>query len=206
MIYSMTDAPGELYALKCDMSEENQILEAFAWVKENLGPISVLINNAGFIRPTTLTEGSTDEWRSTFDVNVIGLCICTREAVRSMRDNNIAGHIVHLGSIAGRYPVMMPTPVINVYSATKYAVTALTENLRQELNFHKTGIKISMICPGVVSSEFHEGYIKDGTKEAVTSGPILFPSDIADAIVFTLSTPPHVQVHDIMIKSVGELI
>ena len=51
-----------------------------------------------------------------------------------------------------------------------------------------------MICPGVVSSEFHEGYIKDGTKEAVTSGPILFPSDIADAIVFTLSTPPHVQV------------
>ena len=160
MIYSMTDAPGELYALKCDMSEENQILEAFAWVKENLGPISVLINNAGFIRPTTLTgkrthsltllqlyvhaEGSTDEWRSTFDVNVIGLCICTREAVRSMRDNNIAGHIVHLGSIAGRYPVMMPTPVINVYSATKYAVTALTENLRQELNFHKTGIKISV--------------------------------------------------------------
>ena len=54
MIGTLTDAPGELFALKCDMSKEEEILEAFNWVKENVGPVSVLVNNAGFIRPTTL--------------------------------------------------------------------------------------------------------------------------------------------------------
>lgn len=50
----MTDAPGELYAVKCDLTKEEQILEAFNWVKENLGPVHILVNNAGFIRPTNL--------------------------------------------------------------------------------------------------------------------------------------------------------
>ena len=93
-------------------------------------------------------DGSTEEWRYTFDVNVIAMCICTREAVKIMRENVIAGHIIHMGSIVGRYPIMMPIPNLNVYPASKYAVTALTENLRQELNFHKTGIKVT-VCISV---------------------------------------------------------
>ncbi|RZC36476.1 adh short, KR, and/or NAD binding 10 domain containing protein, partial [Asbolus verrucosus] len=143
MICTLTDAPGELYAVKCDVTNEEEILEAFSWVKENLGPVHILVNNAGTIRPTDLLEGSTEEWRWTFDLNVLAICICTREAVKVMRENEIAGHIINLGSITGKYPICLPTPNLNVYPASKYAVTALTENLRQELRYHKTNIKVT---------------------------------------------------------------
>lgn len=89
-------------------------------------------------------EGSTDDWRLTFDVNVIAMCICTREAVKTMRENGIAGHIINLNSVVGRYPVCLPTPNLNVYPASKYAVTALTENMRQELRYFNTGIKVTV--------------------------------------------------------------
>jgi NADP+-dependent farnesol dehydrogenase len=91
-----------------------------------------------------VVEGSTEDWRFTFDVNVIAMCICTREAVKVMRENGIAGHVINLGSIVGRYPVCLPTPNLNVYPASKYAVTALTENMRQELRYHNTGIKVTV--------------------------------------------------------------
>lgn len=92
----------------------------------------------------TIVEGSTDEWRRVFDVNVMALCICTREAVKIMKENTIAGHIIHLNSVAGHYVPNMPEPNFNVYPASKFAVTALTESLRQELRFLKTSIKITV--------------------------------------------------------------
>ncbi|XP_044260391.1 farnesol dehydrogenase-like isoform X2 [Tribolium madens] len=203
---SLTDAPGELYAVKCDLTKEEEILEAFKWVKDNLGPVHILVNNAGFIRPTNLLEGSTEDWRLTFDVNVMAMCICTREAVKVMRENNIAGHVINMNSVVGRYPVCLPTPTLNVYPASKYAVTALTENMRQEMRYFNTGIKVTSISPGIVISEFQEGFCKDGTKEAMRNGPVLYPEDVADAIIYTLSTPPHVQVHDIFMHPLGEMI
>ncbi|XP_064214547.1 farnesol dehydrogenase [Tribolium castaneum] len=203
---SLTEAPGELYAVKCDLSKEEEILDALKWVKENLGPVHILVNNAGFVRPTNLIEKTTDDWRLTFDVNVIAMCICTREAVKVMREHNIAGHVINLNSLVGRYPVSLPHPNLNVYPASKYAVTALTENLRQEFRYFNTGIKVTSISPGIVISDFQEGFCKDGTLEAMRSGPVLYPEDVAEAIVYTLSTPPHVQVHDIFMHPLGEML
>lgn len=133
---------GKFFAIKADLTQEQDILNAFKWVKQNLGPISVLINNAGRIELTTLIDGDTNAWKTTVDLNVIGLCIATREAVRDMRENNIDGHIVHINSVGGHQ--VPPLPNINIYPATKFAVTALTETLRNELNSIGSRIKITV--------------------------------------------------------------
>ena len=87
-------------------------------------------------------EGKTEDWKAIFDVNVLGLCIATREAVKIMKENNINGHIVHINSIAGHKLINIPG--LNVYPGSKYAVTALTETLRQELNHLGLKIKVTV--------------------------------------------------------------
>lgn len=138
-----TSTKGKLYTIKTDIEREEEIINAFKWIKENVGALHILINNAGIIQQTTLINGSTEKWKKTFNINVIGLCITTREAIKIMIEENIDGHIVHINSIAGH--TVVNSANINVYPASKYAVTALTETLRQELNRNQSKIKITVI-------------------------------------------------------------
>lgn len=124
------------------MTVEADIIAAFDWTSSNLGPVHILVNNAGLSLPTTLTDGDTDKWRKIIDTNVLGLCIATREAVKNMRKNGVDGHIVHINSVLGHYVHNVPN--LNLYSGTKFAVTALTESLRIELNNLKSKIKITV--------------------------------------------------------------
>ncbi|KAF2894951.1 hypothetical protein ILUMI_11219, partial [Ignelater luminosus] len=133
---------GKLYACQADITKENDILEAFQWIKNNLGPVHILINNAGVFKTTNLSDGDTQLWKEVINTNVLGLCIATREAVKDMKANNVDGHIIHINSMAGHF-VPSHFPNINVYAGTKYAVTALTETLRQELNSIGSKIKIT---------------------------------------------------------------
>lgn len=124
------------------MRNEQDILNAFNWTLKNVGPVHILINNAGLNQLNELINGDTEKWKTVLDVNILGLCIATREAVKQMQEHNIAGHIVHINSIAG-YKVV-DVPGLNVYAGTKHAVTALTETLRLELNRAGSKIKISV--------------------------------------------------------------
>lgn len=90
------------------------------------------------------SAGSTDEWRMMFDTNVIGLCISTREGVQQMIKDKVDGHVVHINSIAGHRVTLHDPPSANVYPASKHAVTALTESLRQEMNHLKNKIKVTV--------------------------------------------------------------
>ncbi|KAF2888303.1 hypothetical protein ILUMI_17870, partial [Ignelater luminosus] len=175
---TLENKPGKLYAVQADIRA-----------------VSILVNNAGIVRGTNLTDGNTKMWKEVLDTNVLGLCVATRQAVKSMRDNNIDGHIIHINSIAGH---KVPTfPGVNVYAASKYAVTALTETLRQELNFVKSKIKITSISPGGTKTDIIQAADIVLTKELedfLKSNPtILKPEDIADAVLYVLATPPHVQ-------------
>lgn len=134
--------PGKLHAVRADMTVEADIVAAIEWANDNLGPVHILINNAGLSLPTTLTDGDTEKWRKIIDTNVLGLCIATREAVRNMKKNGIDGHIIHINSVLGHYVHNVPN--LNLYSGTKFAVTALTESLRIELNNMKSRIKITV--------------------------------------------------------------
>lgn len=81
-------------------------------------------------------------WKKTFDLNVIGLLIATREAIKDMQANNIDGHVIHINSVAGHKVINFPGG--NVYSATKHAVTALTESLRLELVRNNSKIRVTV--------------------------------------------------------------
>jgi len=200
----LSNKKGKLYAFKADITEEEEILKAFQWVKTNFGAVHILINNAGFLKESLLTEGKTEDWKRILDINVLALSIATREAIKSMRDNNINGHIIHINSINGHK--VPPAPGVNMYPASKHAVTALTETLRQELNSLGSKIKISSVSPGLVRTEMTvlNKDISDERREYLKTRPVLEPEDIADGVVYVLSTPDHVQVHELTIKPVGE--
>ncbi|XP_032284683.1 dehydrogenase/reductase SDR family member 11 isoform X4 [Phoca vitulina] len=169
--------PGTLIPHRCDLSSEEDILSMFSAVRSQHGGVDICINNAGLARPDTLLSGSTSGWKDMFSVNVLALSICTREAYRSMKERKVDdGHIININSMSGHQ--VSPHSVIHFYSATKYAVTALTEGLRQELREAQTHIRAT--C--------------------------LKPEDVAEAVIYVLSTPPHVQIGDIQMRPTEQVI
>ncbi|KAJ9589358.1 hypothetical protein L9F63_017435, partial [Diploptera punctata] len=185
---------GELHALKCDVTIEEEIKKSFEYIKIKLGGVHILINNAGVM---IFTNTMIEEWRNMLDINVLALSICTRESIKLMKETDIDdGHIIHINSICGHSP---PSERIVMYAATKHAVTALTEGLRRELITQNSKIRVSSISPGMVKTEMPpKSYLENMTS--------LNPEDIADAVVYVLGTPQHVQVHELTIRPTGNAI
>jgi NADP-dependent 3-hydroxy acid dehydrogenase YdfG len=185
-------------ALPADFHQEEQILEVFRRIDQAWGSLHVLINNAGFGRSAPLMSGSTQAWRSMLDVNVLALCICTREAVRRMRADGDRGHILHISSMAAH---RVPSGS-GVYSATKFAVRSLTEGLRLELHTCQSAIRVSAISPGFVETEFAQTYHGDPevARRIYDAYPMVQPEDIARTVLHVLSLPEHVQVHDVLVR------
>uniref|UniRef100_A0A671SMT2 Dehydrogenase/reductase SDR family member 11 n=1 Tax=Sinocyclocheilus anshuiensis TaxID=1608454 RepID=A0A671SMT2_9TELE len=197
---------GTLIPYKCDLSVEDDMLSMFSWIKVQHQGVDVCINNAGLALPEPLLSGKTSGWRTMMDVNVIALSVCTREAYQSMKERNIDdGHIININSMSGHRVVNNAD--IHFYTASKYAVTALTEGLRQELREAKTHIRATCISPGLVETEFAYRLLsKNQEKAAATYKSIkcLQAADIANAVVYVLSAPPHVQIGDIEITPVEQ--
>ncbi|XP_068086562.1 farnesol dehydrogenase-like [Anabrus simplex] len=195
---------GKLYPRKCDVQKEEDILATFKWVAETLGRVDILVNNAGVAGEASVAECPTEEWTRILDTNVLGLSICTREAVKIMRSKGVNdGHIVHISSIAGHLPPRSGKG--SMYAASKHAVRALTEGLRKDFVEHKENIKITSVSPGVVNTDiFNTSPRIDANM--FYSLPNLNSEDVADAVIYAISTPPHVQIHEIIIKPVGEPI
>ncbi|KAH8402683.1 hypothetical protein KR215_005960 [Drosophila sulfurigaster] len=195
------DQAARFHFRKCDVSDEQQVIDTFAWVDQTLGGADVLVNNAGKLAYVTiLQEGNSEGLRSTLDTNVLGVTWCTRQAFQSMERRKINdGHIVIVNSIAG-HAVPNIGVSLNMYAPSKYAITALTEVLRQELQAKGTAIKITSISPGAVDTEiFNKELLPDNF-----DFPMLRSEDIADAISYCISTPPNVQIHELIIKPIGE--
>ncbi|MGE0710779.1 MAG: SDR family NAD(P)-dependent oxidoreductase [Planctomycetota bacterium] len=181
-----------------DLKDEEQVLEAFAAVRGRWGGVDVLVNAAGLGHHSPLASGATVDWREMLEVNVLALCVCTREALADMRVRGDDGHVIHVSSMsAHRVPAGS-----GVYSATKYAVRSLTEGLRQELRALGSGVRVSAVSPGFVETEFAALYHRDPAAAERTYGryQVLAPADVADAVEYLLAAPPHVQVHDILLR------
>ncbi|GLV36694.1 uncharacterized protein CBL_02471 [Carabus blaptoides fortunei] len=117
-----------------------------------------------------------------------------------MQDNNIAGHVVHINSVCGHY--VPPLALNNVYPGTKYAVTALTETLRKELNNAGSSIKVTSVSPGFVTTEIITANGFQIDEERLKSIPALKPEDVADAVLYTLGTAPHILIQELTIRPV----
>ncbi|KAM9318133.1 dehydrogenase/reductase SDR family member 11-like [Pholidichthys leucotaenia] len=198
---------GVLVPIKCDLNNEEEILSMFSVIKEQHKGVDVCINNAGVAYPEPLLSGKTKGWKDAFNVNVLALCICTREAYQSMKERNVDdGHIINLNSMCGHR--VIPVADIHVYIATKYAVTALTEGVRQELREAKTHIRATCISPGVVKTEFpFRFYNNDRTKAAGAYSALrpLDAIDVANVVIYVLSAPPHVQIGDVQMRPVEQV-
>ncbi len=194
------DASGaSVDVFQADARDESKLRALFSYIKREYGRLDVLVNNAGLGRNAPLLSGETNAWREMFDVNVIALSICTREAVTLMKTNGDRGQIVHISSMSGH---RVPTGTGGMYSATKHAVKALTEALRRELRAMGSHIKVTAISPGFVETEFAE--VMSGSRETAEAVyarfPCLQPADIAATVMHILSQPDHVQIHDVLLR------
>ncbi|CAJ1065165.1 dehydrogenase/reductase SDR family member 11-like [Xyrichtys novacula] len=200
---------GVLLPYKCDLTKEEDILSMFSAIKSRHKGVDVCINNAGLAHPEPLLSGRTSGWKEMFDVNVLALCICTREAYQSMKERNVDdGQIIHINSMTGHRVV--PSADVHVYCATKFAVTALLEGLRLELREANTHIRASCISPGVVETEFTQRLYRD-KPEIASTFPFfdmkpLEAVDVANAVTFVLSAPPHVQIGEVQMRPVRQVL
>ncbi|XP_023357964.1 dehydrogenase/reductase SDR family member 11 isoform X1 [Sarcophilus harrisii] len=145
--------PGTLVPYKCDLSHEEDILSMFSAVRAQYKGVDICINNAGLARPEPLLSGHTSGWKDMLNVNVLAVSICTREAYQSMKERSVDdGHIININSMSGHRVIAQSD--VHFYSATKFAITALTEGLRQELREANTHIRATCISPGVVETGF----------------------------------------------------
>jgi 17beta-estradiol 17-dehydrogenase / 3beta-hydroxysteroid 3-dehydrogenase len=186
-----------------DMRQEADIVRLFAVARERFGGIDALVNNAGLGRRAPLSSSPSEPWREMLEVNVLGLCIATREAIEDMERRGVAGHVVHVSSMAGH---RIPGPDSGLYAATKFAVRALTEALRQELRARKSPIRVTAVSPGHVLSEFAEVFTgRAGADQEIANRlRILEPRDVADAILWVVTRPPHVEVHDVLVRPTAQ--
>uniref|UniRef100_A0A667HS27 Dehydrogenase/reductase SDR family member 11 n=1 Tax=Lynx canadensis TaxID=61383 RepID=A0A667HS27_LYNCA len=175
--------PRTLIPHRCDLSSEEDILSTFLAVCSQHSGVDICINNAGLAWPDTLLSGNTSSWKDMFNVNMLALSICTREAYQSMKEWKVDdGHIININSMSGHQ--VSPHSVIHFYSATKYAITTLTEGLRQELQ--------ECISPEVAETQFSfKLHNKDPEKAAAIYECIkcLKPEDVAEAVIYVLKHP-----------------
>lgn len=161
---------------------------------------NVLVNNAGLGAGITgLMGASREDIRTTIETNVIAVLDLIRLALPAMVERG-RGHIVNIGSVAGLYPLTSA-----IYGASKGAVHQLSRNLRLELR--GTGVRVTEICPGRVATEFYDASVPDEAQRArlkYTGIRELTPDDIAEAILYAVSAPTHVNVQTVEVQPVEQ--
>jgi NADP-dependent 3-hydroxy acid dehydrogenase YdfG len=172
-------------AVECDVTEWDQQQAMVARALEQFGRLDVAFVNAGFGAARGFLNESVEHWRAMVLTNVYGAALTIRASLPAVREAR--GHFVLTGSVAGRRA--LPG---SLYSATKWAVTAMGESLRQELN--DTGVRVTLIEPGMVDTPFFDNP-GEGRLQA---------DDIARTVMFALSQPEHVDVNEILVRPVAQ--
>ena len=140
---TITKGSGKIYAFQGDLTKEEDIINAFKWTTENVGPLDYLINNAGLARyNNTFVETPVEDFKTVLDTNVLTVAVASREAIKIMSESNTAGHIVNINSVLGHQVPSIPG--FHMYIASKHALTAFSESLRLELVRNGSKIKVTV--------------------------------------------------------------
>ena len=186
----------EIHTLNFDVRNREEVFKAMASLPEAFSQIDVLINNAGNAHGLDpIQNGSLDDWDAMLDINVKGLLYVSKAVIPDMVKRQ-AGHIINIGSLAGKEVY----PKGNVYCASKHAVDALNQGMRKDLNAY--GIRVGAINPGLVETEFSDVRFKGDTKRASTvyqGYDALKAEDIAEIIHFVVTRPYHINIADLLV-------
>jgi len=186
----------EILTLCFDVRSRSEVTSAIRSLPNQWKTIDVLINNAGNAHGLTpIQSGDVDDWDAMMDINVKGLLYVSREIIPGMTDRK-SGHVINIGSVAGKEVY----PNGNVYCGSKFAVDAITNGMRMDLN--PFGIKVTGIHPGLVETEFSKVRFKGDQEKAskVYQGMTpLTAMDIAEIILFILTRPAHVVIADMIV-------
>ncbi len=187
---------GRALPLAGDVASLDDVQAVVSRTVEAFGRIDSLVNNAGIMNVAPLTDARVEEWTRMIDVNIKGVLFCISAVLPHMIEQG-SGHIVNVGSVAGRRPF----PGATVYSATKFAVRALSWGLHLELG-SAHGIRVTDIQPGMVSTELLDGdpNTAEAWAKAWSGRRTLQPEDIARAIEFAVASPDHVSVSEILVR------
>jgi NADP-dependent 3-hydroxy acid dehydrogenase YdfG len=172
--------------IRCDVTDWDQQRTAVERTVEHFGRLDVAFANAGQGATRGFLEETPEQWRTMVLTNVYGAALTIRATMPALKDSR--GHLVLTGSVAGRRA--LPG---SLYSATKWAVTGMGESARQELN--DTGVRVTVIEPGMVDTP----WFSRGAPEWA-----LQPDDVARAVMFAVSQPPHVDVNEILVRPTSQ--
>jgi len=188
---------GHAIAVECDVTRKDQVDRMVATTRETFGAIDCLINNAGIMPLSFVDACKIDEWTRMVNVNINGVLYGVAAVLQEMIERK-NGHIINVSSVAGRKVF----PGGAVYCATKFAVHALSEGIRQEVAKH--GVRVTTIAPGLVTTELQSAITDERVKERFASLPEDFvpleSEDIADAIIYAMESPNHVNVNEILVR------
>jgi NADP-dependent 3-hydroxy acid dehydrogenase YdfG len=172
-------------AVRCDVTEWSDQQALAEAALDAFGQIDAVFANAGFGAPRGFLESTVEHWREMVLTNVYGAALTIRATMKALQESK--GHLLLTGSVAGRRA--LPG---SLYSCTKWAVTAMGEAARQELD--GSGVRVSLIEPGMTDTPFFDN----------RPSSALEPDDIARAVMFAVSQPPHVDVNEILVRPTAQ--
>lgn len=195
-------AGGTALVVETDVTKRDDVKRLARLTKEHFGPCDILINNAGLMPLSYMKNMHVEEWLTMVDVNINGVLLCLAETLPEMVERK-SGHIINISSVAGR-EVMQGSAV---YSATKFAVRALSDGLRQELA-PKHNIRITCIEPGAVETELTETItdkeLMEDLKPFFENMKFLDSEDIANAIHYAIVQPDNVHINELQIRPTSQ--
>ncbi|HHM3900872.1 TPA: SDR family oxidoreductase [Staphylococcus aureus] len=174
--------------LPTDVTNKEEVDELIKIAQQTFGGLDIVINSAGQMLSSKITDYQVDEWDSMIDVNIKGTLYTAQAALPTMLEQS-SGHLINIASISG----FEVTKSSTIYSATKAAVHTITQGLEKELA--KTGVKVTSISPGMVDTAITAAYNPTDRKK-------LEPQDIAEAVLYALTQPKHVNVNEITVRPV----
>lgn len=192
---------GEILIQKLDVTKKSDCDAFVDSVVNKWGTVDILVNNAGLMPLSFFKNLKVDEWDQMIDVNIKGVLYCTAAAIPHMIAKK-AGHVVNISSVAGR----IVFPAGSVYCATKHAVAAFSEGIRQELS-QRANIRVTCIEPGVVATELLNTITDKSLEKFVEASKqmdALQAEDIANAIIFAVDSPAHMNVNEILIRPTSQ--
>jgi NADP-dependent 3-hydroxy acid dehydrogenase YdfG len=191
------DRGGAVLTLELDVTDEQACADAVGRTRAELGGLDVLVNNAGVMLLGTIVGADPEDWRRMIATNVYGVLYMTAAAIDGMVEQG-SGDIVNISSVAGR----VARKGSGVYNASKWAVNAFSESLRQEVTTQ--GVRVSLVEPGAVDTELRthitQPQARADSERYAEAMRQLQAEDVARAILYVVTQPPHVAVNEVLVR------